>query len=137
MGVNGFEVSGGYFAQSRDRSTACFHFAYRSRRSAAPIFGLKVLSSAQFVVTSLVFFQKDELCKMPFNDQAGFAEAMHDLDFAPFVLPYNWNLRPRWHRSFWGPIKIWHDVLPVPAGLVRWNENQTNRQNPIQYTELR
>jgi len=105
-------------------------------RKARPVFDrwAEVVGS---IDSSLLFYQDGELCNMPYNDQAGFADAMHELGFAPFVLPYNWNLRPRGHRSFWGPIKIWHDALPVPDGLERWNENQIAPENPIQYTELR
>src|SRR5262249_21975436 len=33
--------------------------------------------------------------EMPVADQASFAAAVHQTGFNPFVLPLNWNLRPR------------------------------------------
>ncbi len=53
------------------------------------------------------------------NDQAGMTKAMVDTGFNPFILPLNWNLRPAWHRSYVGPIKIWHDYHEPPAELIR------------------
>lgn len=49
------------------------------------------------------------------NDQASFAKAVDGLGFCPFVLPNNWNFRPQWTRSFFGPLKVWHDYIEVPA----------------------
>ena len=49
---------------------------------------------------------------MSHNDQAAFAMAVEMTGINPFVLPLNWNFRPRWHRCFFGPIRIWHDVVP-------------------------
>ena len=74
---------------------------------------------------------------MPHNDQAGFARAVADTGFVPFVLPSNWNLRPEWHKSFFGPVKVWHDYRPVPEALLEWNANQEAADSVIQYTELR
>jgi hypothetical protein len=47
--------------------------------------------------------------KMAHNDQCGFAAACFALGFHPYVLPMNWNFRPKWHRTWWGSIKVWHD----------------------------
>lgn len=47
--------------------------------------------------------------RMEINDQGPFARAVHESGFNPFVLPLNWNFRPRWHRSWFGSIRIWHD----------------------------
>lgn len=58
---------------------------------------------------------------MEHNDQAAFAKAVEMTGFNPFVLPLNWNFRPRWHRGFFGPIRIWHDVVPPSAEIVRIN----------------
>lgn len=59
---------------------------------------------------------------MPVNDQAGFAAAVDELAFNPFVLPMNWNFRKYWHRGVFGPIKIWHDMGEVSPGVKAWNE---------------
>lgn len=52
--------------------------------------------------------------RMPHNDQAAFAKAVDQTGFLPAVLPLNWNYRPRWQHSFFGPLKIWHDYIDVP-----------------------
>ena len=52
--------------------------------------------------------------RMPYNDQCSFAAAIEETRFLPFVLPLNWNFRPQWYRSFFGPLKIWHDYAEVP-----------------------
>ncbi len=52
---------------------------------------------------------KGQPYEMPYNDQCSFSAAVHALNISPFVLPLNWNFRPKWYRSFFGPIKIWHD----------------------------
>lgn len=49
--------------------------------------------------------------------QAGFARAVEDSGFLPYVLPLNWNYRPAWYHSFFGPIKIWHDYGDVPPAI--------------------
>lgn len=62
---------------------------------------------------------------MPLNDQAGFALAVEETRFNPWVLPLNWNFRHRWQRTAFGPVKIWHDYAPVPDWLWQWNQMQT------------
>lgn len=62
---------------------------------------------------------------MAINDQASFSEAVHREGWNPCVLPLNWNFRPQWHRSVFGPIKVWHDRCPVPPDVLEWNERQT------------
>ena len=52
------------------------------------------------------------------------------------MLPYNWNFRPQWHKSFFGPIKIWHDYREVYPDLLAWNKNQLDEKQVIQYTEV-
>jgi hypothetical protein len=64
--------------------------------------------------SSIAFVQNEELIKMSHNDQASFAMAADTAGLAPFVLPLNWNFRPGWYRSFFGPIKIWHDYAAPP-----------------------
>ena len=63
---------------------------------------------------------------MPFNDQGAFAKAVAEWDRAPFVLPLNWNFRPNWNWTWFGPIKIWHDYsTPQPdlvAGLAKYRD---------------
>lgn len=61
------------------------------------------------------------------NDQCSFAAAMNDANRTgnlPFVLPVNWNVHPRWQKTFWGEMKIWHAYETVPDQLKLWNERQ-------------
>lgn len=50
------------------------------------------------------------------NDQGGFAQAVYDRSFNPFVLPPTWNFRADYHggRFLCGPMKVWHSRFPVP-----------------------
>ena len=74
--------------------------------------------------SSIVFRRGNSLARMPLNDQAGFAMAIEDTGFNLFVLPYNWNFRPKWHKSWYGPLKIWHDYEPVPEPILQRNADQ-------------
>ena len=56
---------------------------------------------------------------MEYNDQAAFAKAVEMTGTNPYVLPLNWNFRPRWHRCFFGPIRIWHDVVEPTAEIIQ------------------
>lgn len=103
--------------------------------AARPVFDLwRELAGA--VDSSIPIFVDGRLGQMPLNDQAGFALAVERSGKLPFVLPLNWNFRPRWHKSFFGPIKIWHDYRPVSAELVEWNRVQADERQVIQYNEL-
>ncbi len=74
---------------------------------------------------------------MPLNDQAGFAKAIDDTGFVPYVLPLNWNFRPRWHKSWFGPLKVWHDYAPVPDALAENNDRQADPNAIIGFAVLR
>jgi len=70
------------------------------------------------------------------NDQAGFAYAIHQLNFVPFVLPANYNLRPMWQRGFFGPVKIWHSYDEVPESVSQFSLDQQRRETVIQFAVL-
>lgn len=70
------------------------------------------------------------------NDQAGFAKAVEESGVAPFVLPQNWNFRPQWQRSFFGPIKVWHDYQDVPPAIRAFNDEQRRPGAAIRYGKL-
>jgi alpha-N-acetylglucosamine transferase len=59
------------------------------------------------------------------NDQALLSLAIHRNEFNPFVLPQNWNLVPKYHKQFFGPILIWHDADNIPKSLIEWNKEQS------------
>lgn len=80
-----------------------------------------------------VSFETGEMFKQVANDQASFALAVEQVEFNPFVLPLNWNFRPMWHRSFCGPIKIWHDYADPPQFFQELNAYYSNNDSIIQY----
>lgn len=91
---------------------------------------------ASAVDSSIPIFVDDRLGHMPLNDQAGFALAVERTGVLPFVLPMNWNFRPQWQKSFFGPVKIWHDYREVFGELAEWNRIQADERQVIQYNEL-
>ena len=89
------------------------------------------------VDSSLVFRSGGGLARMPLNDQAGFALAVEETGFNLFVLPYNWNFRPKWHKSWYGPLKIWHDYEPIPEPILRRNADQMSMEAIVDFSVLR
>ena len=89
---------------------------------------------AHDIDSSIVFKRGGKTCVMPKNDQAGFSQAVENSGLNPFVLPMNWNYRPAWQTSFFGPIKVWHDRNQVPDGVKFWNDHQCLEPSIIQYT---
>ena len=91
---------------------------------------------ASGIDSSVKFIRDGKVHMMASNDQAGFSQAVDELDFLPFILPYNWNFRPQWHKSFFGPIKIWHDYADVPPILIKWNKKQSLESEIIQFCDF-
>lgn len=75
--------------------------------------------------------------RMPENDQGPFAKAIVETGFNPCVLPMNWNLRPQWHRSWFGPVRIWHDRGDPYPSLEKWNAEQDAPSAMIRYAETK
>lgn len=95
---------------------------------------------AKTIDSSIVFHtgrgNERKLAKMPHNDQASFALAVERLDFNPYVLPLNWNFRPLFQKSWFGPLKVWHDYsVPDPA-LVARNAQQSDPQQIMEFTQI-
>ncbi len=87
--------------------------------------------------SSILFLMEDgKPARMPLNDQAGFAKAVEDTAYSPFILPLNWNFRPRWHRSWFGPLKVWHDYADVPESLIGHNETQSADDAVVSFSVL-
>lgn len=74
---------------------------------------------------SIIHLKGEKNCLMPVADQGSLALAIEQTGFQPFVLPYNWNFRPSWYRSFFGPIKIWHAHYDIPEELLDSNKEQS------------
>jgi hypothetical protein len=69
----------------------------------------------------------------PVGDQASFAKAVDQIGYSPFVLPLNWNFRPKWHLSYFGPIRIWHEYADVPDEILSSNASQNRADTIIQF----
>ncbi|MBI9086561.1 MAG: hypothetical protein JEZ11_23390 [Desulfobacterales bacterium] len=122
---------GGLSGDLVEYNTGVLFFTARAR----PVFDAwRDLASA--VDSSIPIFVGGRLAHMTLNDQAGFALAVERTGFLPFVLPMNWNFRPRWQKSFFGPVKIWHDYRAVFGELADWNRIQADERQVIQYNEL-
>jgi len=94
------------------------------------------LKHVRTVDSSIKFFREGKTVVMPYNDQAGFSLALNEAPTPPFILPFNWNFRPAWHRSWWGPIKIWHDYTPPPQAVIDFTRQQARPDSIIQYTQF-
>ena len=102
-------------------------------KAATPVFD-RWAELAPTIDSSIVFVRQGKKLIMPKNDQAPFSQAVSDTGFNPFVLPMNWNLRPQWQTTFFGPIKVWHDRSEVPAAVKFWNEDQSHPASIIKYS---
>jgi len=70
------------------------------------------------VLDATICYAEDRQVKQaPRDDRLAFGHAVEQCGAAPFILPLNWNLRPRWQPRFFGPVKIWHDRADVPEKL--------------------
>ncbi len=72
-----------------------------------------------------LFLSADGPAKMLVNDQCGFAHAVDVCEFNPFCLPVNWNLHPRWQKTLFGKLLVWHDYNDPPASINKWNQERT------------
>ena len=88
---------------------------------------------ANEIDSSIVGINESGPYTMPANDQGPFALAIEKTGFNPFVLPLNWNFRPMWHRSFFGPIKVWHDYADPPPVFKEMSQYYSSPDSIIQY----
>lgn len=84
---------------------------------AAPVFECwQKLAPA--VDSSIVFIGDGQVLRMPHADQCTFALSIEQTGFNPFILPPNWNFRPQFQYSFFGPLKIWHSYDTIPDNFL-------------------
>jgi lipopolysaccharide biosynthesis glycosyltransferase len=84
--------------------------------------------------SSMIFLSsEDHQLRMLHNDQCSFAVAIEQTKFLPFVLPLNWNFRPRYQLSFFGPIKIWHAYEEPPPFFPELRKYYNEPKAIIQY----
>jgi hypothetical protein len=72
---------------------------------------------------------------VPADDRLRFAQALDASAMTPLVLPPNWSLRPHGHRSFYGPVKIWHGG-PPPEFVLALNRYYAEPDAILQFHEL-
>jgi hypothetical protein len=101
---------GGIEGETIEYNTGVLFFGERSR----PVFEGWERLATQLDSSMIYLSSQGRRMRMRYNDQCSFAAAIEETRFAPFVLPLNWNFRPQWQHSFFGPLKIWHDYLEVP-----------------------
>lgn len=101
-------------------------------KAAAPVFDRwKTLAPTLDSASLNVVPGTKSVSVMPYNDQAAFACAVAEADFPPAVLPMNWNFRPRWQNSFFGPLRIWHDYTDVPQSILDVNAYYADTPNAV------
>lgn len=101
-------------------------------RTAKPVFDKWSLLAPK--INSSILHIEDGIVKtLPAADQGSFAMAIDEMGFNPYVLPLNWNFRPQWQRSFFGPIKIWHDYADPPPFFEELGAYYSKPDSIIQY----
>jgi len=84
--------------------------------------------------TGVIFFRKSPDVQAVFEawkrhihltdaDQPGFAKAMDETGFNPFVLPNNWNYRAGQDHQCFGPVNIWHSRRAIPR---KWDNRKVD-----------
>lgn len=91
---------------------------------------------AKSIDSSVRFMMPGGMQTMPYNDQAAFAKAVHELGVCPFVLPHNWNYRYRWQPCVFGPVKVWHDWDPVMPELRAYWERQARGDVALDFARI-
>jgi hypothetical protein len=72
----------------------------------------------------------------PCDDQYGFARAVHEVGMHPFILPLNYNYRPRFQRTFFAPLKIWHSPTDVPEWVQRVSQECESGKRLVTFCDL-
>jgi hypothetical protein len=84
--------------------------------------------------SSIIFLgPQGQKLHMRYDDQCSFAAAIEETKILPFVLPLNWNFRPQWQLSFFGPVKIWHDYAEPPPFFAAMRKYYDQPEPIIQY----
>jgi hypothetical protein len=86
--------------------------------------------------SSIDFLRDGQVLRAPYGDQGSFCAAVESLGFNPFVLPLNWNFRPQFHTSFFGPLKIWHDYAEPPQAFFDLNRHYENPATVMDYHKV-
>jgi hypothetical protein len=122
---------GGLSGDLIEYNTGVLFFTERAK----PIFD-NWAALARSIDSSTRYVRDGQVVSDPSNDQAAFALAVSQSPAPAFVLPPNWNYRPKWYRVLWGPIKIWHDARPIPVEILNWTRAQAQPDAIIQCTRF-
>jgi hypothetical protein len=113
-------------------NTGVLFFSQKSR----PLFDAWEKLAPTLDSSTIFLLSNGQRDKQDHDDQASFAAAVHETGFVPFVLPLNWNFRPKFFRTFFGPLKIWHDYYDVPLDIKKLCQNYQNPNSIIQFHEI-
>jgi hypothetical protein len=83
--------------------------------------------------SGILFYQNGQTLLSPYCDQAAFGAALESVALNPFVLPLNWNFRPQFYKSFYGPLKIWHDYGEPPQVFFELNGSYQNPNRLVDF----
>ncbi len=72
---------------------------------------------------------------LDYDDQASFACAVESCQLNPFILPINYNYRPRFNRGFFAPLKIWHAYPDVPPGVQELSRACERGERPVTWVD--
>ena len=113
-------------------NTGVLFFTAKSR----PVFDAWEQLADKTPMTSTWINERGEPRWATMDDQPSFALAVEACGVNPFVLPINFNLRPMFHRSFFAPVKIWHEYIDPPPGLMELSQACESGQRPVTFFEM-
>ena len=91
-------------------------------------------------VDSSIVWAQDQgagtLARMECNDQASFTAALEECNLNPAALPLNYNFRPDWHRTWFGPLKVWHSYRDPPPLVLQWAAYYEQPNAVVQFHDL-
>ncbi len=105
-------------------------------RKAAPVFSAWKTIAASIDSSYILPLGQNQAMRIMFNDRTSFSQVLLTSSFAPFVLPLNWNFRPRTHRTWWGPVKVWHDYKDPMPQLAQISAEQARPESIIRYLKF-
>ncbi len=124
---------GGIDGETVEYNTGVLFFTQKAR----PIFEAWEDLAPQLDSSHLYINSQGQRIRMPYNDQCAFAAAIEATGTSPFVLPLNWNFRPHWQLSFFGPVIIWHDYRDVPPFFAEASKYYSQPNAIIQYHQAK
>jgi hypothetical protein len=113
-------------------NTGVLFFTAKSR----PVFDTWQELSATAPSRSRWMTTEGQLRGLEYDDQSSFARAVRQCGFNPHVLPINYNFRPGFYRTFFSPMKIWHDPSDVPRNLAEVSAATESGKRLVQFLQF-